>query len=115
MKKNLLFSLVLSQCKKHYSTGKLKYNNLGISQSFLRISLKLNFTPNTLGSYGLKMTRNNARRSQAKIFPFFRPKKFLVFPGYQIFQVRDQPEGTLKYLNIVEPQLRSVLRCSLGS
>jgi len=52
-----LFSLVLSQYKKYHPSGNLKFNNLSIFQSLklryligeiLRISLKLNFTPNTL-------------------------------------------------------------------
>jgi len=46
---------------KKYPSGNLKFNNLGIFQSLklrilvgkiLPISLKLNFTPNTLGCYG---------------------------------------------------------------
>jgi len=57
-----LFSSVLSQFKKYHPSGSMKFNNLGIFQSLklrnfmeknIRISLKLNFTPNTLGSYGL--------------------------------------------------------------
>jgi len=57
-----LFSSVLSQFKKYHPTGNLKFNNLGTFQSLklrilmekiLRISLKLNFTKNTLGCYGL--------------------------------------------------------------
>jgi len=64
-KKNILedfFSSVLSNCKKYHPSGNLKFNNLGILQSLklrnlmekiLRISLKLSFTPNTLGCYGL--------------------------------------------------------------
>jgi len=56
------FSPVLSKLKKYHASGNLKFNNLGISQSLklrnlmgniLRISLKLNFIPNTLGCYGL--------------------------------------------------------------
>jgi len=47
----------LSQFKKYHPSENLKFNNLGISQSLkfrvltekiLSISLKLNFTPNTL-------------------------------------------------------------------
>jgi len=58
-----LFSSVLSQLKKYHPSGNLKLNNLGIFQSLkvrismqkiLSISLKLNFTPNTLGCYGLR-------------------------------------------------------------
>jgi len=49
-------SLVLSQFKKYYPSGTLKFNNLGISLNLklcnlmgksLRISLNLNFTRNT--------------------------------------------------------------------
>jgi len=56
-----LFSSVLSQFKKYHSSGNLKFNNLGIFQSsklrnlmgkILLISLKLNFTPNTLACNG---------------------------------------------------------------
>jgi len=58
-----LFSSVLSQFKTYHPSGNLKFNYLGISQSlklrtlmkiFLSISLTLNFTPFTLGFYGLK-------------------------------------------------------------
>jgi len=64
-KKNILEDLsssVLSQLKKYHCSGNVKFNNLGIFQSLkLRIlvkkilpfSRKLNFTPNTLGCYGL--------------------------------------------------------------
>jgi len=57
-----LFGSVLSQFKKYYPSGNMKFNNLGIFQSFklriliekiLPISLKQNCTPNTLGCYGL--------------------------------------------------------------
>jgi len=57
-----LFSSVLSQCKKYHSSGNPNFNNLSIFQGMkLRIlmekirliSLKLNFTPNTLGCHGL--------------------------------------------------------------
>ena len=49
---------------KYHPSGNLKINNLGIFQTFelrilvekiLPISLKLNFTPNTRGCYGLKV------------------------------------------------------------
>jgi len=52
-----LFSSVLSQFKKYHPSGNIKFNYLGIFQSFksrilmekfLLISLKLNFTPNTV-------------------------------------------------------------------
>jgi len=58
-----LFSSVLSQFKKYHLSGNLKFIDLGIFQSLkfrismeeiLPISLKLNFTPNTLGDYGLR-------------------------------------------------------------
>jgi len=58
-----LFSSVLSQFKKCHPSGNLKCNYSGIFQSLnfrilkekiLSISLKLNFTPNTLGYYELK-------------------------------------------------------------
>jgi len=57
-----LFSSVLLQFTKYHSSGNLKFDNLGISQSLklrnlkgkiLRISLKLYITPTTLGCYGL--------------------------------------------------------------
>jgi len=56
-----LFSSVLSQFRKYHPSENLKFNNLGIFQSLklrilmekiLPISLKLNFTPNTLGGMG---------------------------------------------------------------
>jgi len=52
----------LSKLKKYHLSGNLKFNNLGIPHSLklrnlmgniLRILFKLNFTPNTLGCYGL--------------------------------------------------------------
>jgi len=61
-----LFSSVSSQFKNYYPSGNLKFNNLGISQNlkfriFMEkirsISLRLNFTPNTLGCYGLTSKR----------------------------------------------------------
>jgi len=57
-----LFSTVFSLFKKYLPSRNLQFNNLGIFQSLksrvsvekmLPISLKLNFTPNTLGCYGL--------------------------------------------------------------
>ena len=67
-KKNILEALFSSvffffQFRKYRPTGYLKLNNLGIFQSWkfrilmeksLPISLKLNFTPNILGCYGLR-------------------------------------------------------------
>jgi len=59
-----LFSAALSQLKYHLS-GNLRFNYLGIFQSLklsilvgkiVRISLELNFTPNTLGCLGLSCT-----------------------------------------------------------
>jgi len=52
----------LSKFKKYHPSENLKFNNLGLFQSLklrnimgkiLPISLKFNFTPNTLGCYGL--------------------------------------------------------------
>jgi len=64
-----LFSSVLPQLKKYPPPpGNLEFNYLGIFQSLklrismekiLLISLKLNFTPNTLGCYGLKVRARN--------------------------------------------------------
>jgi len=57
-----LFSSVLSQFKKYHPSRNLKFYDLGILESlkmpillkkFLPISLKLHFTPNTLGCKGL--------------------------------------------------------------
>jgi len=57
----------LSQVKKYHTSGNLKFNNLGIFQSLklrililkiLPISLKVNFTRNTLGDNGLNMTKS---------------------------------------------------------
>jgi len=66
-KKNILedlFSPVLSKLKKNITPfGNLKVNNIGFFKSLrlrnlmgkiLRISLRLNFIPNTLGCYGLR-------------------------------------------------------------
>ena len=59
-----IFSSVLSEFKKYHRSGNLKFNNLGISKSLklrisknkiIVISLKLNFTPNTLSCYGLML------------------------------------------------------------
>jgi len=68
-----LFSSVLSQYKKYHPSGNPKLNNLGFFQSLklhilmekiLSNSLKLNFTPNTLGCYGLTYTFVRRRFSQ---------------------------------------------------
>jgi len=59
-----LFSSVFLQFKKYHPSGNLNFNNLSIFQSLkfcilmekiLPISLKLNFTPNTFGCYGLTL------------------------------------------------------------
>jgi len=56
----------LLQFKKYHPSGNLKCDNLGIflslklrilTEKILQISLKLNFTPNSQGGYGL-MQRN---------------------------------------------------------
>jgi len=61
-----LFSSLLSQSKKYHPSGNLKFNYLGIFQGLkllilmgkiLLISLKLNFTPDTLGCYELSDVR----------------------------------------------------------
>jgi len=64
-KKNILedlFSSALSQFRQYHPSGNLKFNNLGIFKAYkiayfngknLPISLRLNFTPNTLGGNGL--------------------------------------------------------------
>jgi len=63
--KVILEDLYGSVFKKCHPSGNLKFNYLGISQSLklhiligkiLSISLKLNFTPNTLGCFGLYST-----------------------------------------------------------
>jgi len=63
-----LFTSLLSQFKKYHPSGNQKLNYLGIFQSLklrismgkiLEISLKLNFTPNTLGCYGLIGSKMN--------------------------------------------------------
>ena len=67
-KKNILedlLSSVLSKFKKYHRSGKLKFNSLGILQSLklrrpkwkkiLRKCLRINFSPNTLGGYGLTL------------------------------------------------------------
>jgi len=65
LSERILFTSVFSVLKKIHPSRKLKFNNLVIFQSLklrnlmgkiLRISLKLNFTTNTLGCYGLIRT-----------------------------------------------------------
>ena len=61
-----LFSSVLSQFKKYHPSGNLKFNNLGTFQRLksrilmekkLPITLKINFTQDTSGCYGLNRLR----------------------------------------------------------
>jgi len=61
-----LLSPVLSQFKKYHPSGNLEFHNFSIFQSLkfrvsmekiLPISLKLNFTPNALGCYGLSFRK----------------------------------------------------------
>jgi len=61
-----LFSSLLLQFKKYNPSENLKFNDIGISQSLklrflmekiLPTFLKLNFTSNTLGCYGLSIYR----------------------------------------------------------
>jgi len=72
-RKNILedpSSSELSTLKKYHPSWNLKFNNLGISKSLMfrilmgtivPISLKLNFTPNTLDCYGLKRSLKKVR------------------------------------------------------
>jgi len=62
-----LFSSVLSEFKNYHPYGNLEFHNLNILQNLelrtfmekvLPISLKLKFTPNTLGCYGLMDTNS---------------------------------------------------------
>jgi len=98
-----LFSSVLSQLKKYNPSGNLKFKYLSISQSLklrilmgkiLRISLYLNFTPNTLGCYEL----NLGRLSNSIHFPF------LGLIGL----------GTSKYLNFPRPRSKQIVRLLLA-
>jgi len=59
-RRSFQFSLVI-QIKKYHPSGNLKFNNLGFPKLEIAyfngkkfFKLKLNFTPNTLGCYGLK-------------------------------------------------------------
>jgi len=74
-----LISSVLSHFKKYQPSGNLKRNNSGMFQGLkfcilmekvLLISLKLNFTPNTLGCYGLSQgafdSAKNRKRQRRK-------------------------------------------------
>jgi len=90
-KKNILedlFSSVLSQFKKYHPNGNMKFNYLGIFQSLklrlsmeqiLSVSLKLNFTPNTLGCYKLTplLFFTSMFKEQGRIF--------LVVPAINLF------------------------------
>jgi len=61
-----LYSSVLSKFKNYHSSGKLKYSRIfkslklrNLNGKILPISLKLNFTPNTSGNYGLRIFQRN--------------------------------------------------------
>jgi len=72
-KKNILEDLLSSELlkfKKYHPSGNLNFNDLGTFQSLkfcilmgkvLPISLKLNFTRNTLGCYGLRLAELELR------------------------------------------------------
>jgi len=71
-----VFSSVLSQFKKYHPPENQKFNYLGFSKSLklrilmgvtLPLSLKLNFTPNNLGCYGLI----EAQGTQPRNFAWF--------------------------------------------
>jgi len=76
-----LLSSVLSKFKKYHLSGNLIFNNLDIFQSLnfriimekiFPISLKLNFTPNTLGCFGLrKHSGNNSSPNKLNVFGIF--------------------------------------------
>jgi len=81
-----LYSSVFLLFKKYQPSGNLKFNTLGIFQclklrilveKILPISLKLNFTPNTLGLLWVNM--KTARRSYQRRIE-----------GVQVFHIRDQ-------------------------
>jgi len=66
---------VLSQLKKYQISGNLKLNNLRIFKSLklrnlvekvVQISLKLNFTSNTMGCYGLRRKVKSSKASLPK-------------------------------------------------
>ena len=75
-KKNILedlFSLILLKFRKHNPSEILKFNNFGIFQSLkfrvliktiLPISLRLYFTLNALGCYGLNFIHSKLRHCQ---------------------------------------------------
>jgi len=65
-----LISSLLSIFKKYHPSGNRKFNNLGLFQilklrnlagKILQIPLKLNFIPNNLGCYGLKIFSDRLR------------------------------------------------------
>jgi len=81
-----LFSSILSQFKKYHPSGNLKFKYSGIFQclklrilieKILSISLKLNFTPNTLGCYGLKEVPLHA---DTPFQPVLRNRIIVCFP-----------------------------------
>ena len=72
----------MSLFKKYHPSGNLKLINLGIFQSvklrilmkkILPISLMLNFTPNTLGCYGLKLGFCGRRKRRTRISKYISP------------------------------------------
>jgi len=77
MRKNILdlFVSVVSQFQKCHPSGNPKFNNLGIFQCLkfrilikrnLPISLRLNFTPNSLG--GCELREKNIKSNQVSIY-----------------------------------------------
>jgi len=82
-----LFSLILLQIKKYHPSVNIEFNNSGIPQSLkfrilmekiLKISLKLNFSPNTLGYYGLNRKKIfNDRGNQMSVENRVRPTYIL--------------------------------------
>jgi len=81
------FSSVLSRLKKYHPSGNLKFNNLGIFQSLklrnsmgkvLRISLKLIFTPNTLGWVQFRHQQRTWRGWYWRVFEAHGKKGFVV-------------------------------------
>ena len=82
-------SSVLSELKKYHPSGNLKFNYVGIFQSsklrilmekILSISPKLNFTPNTLGCYGLMILILPTDQKLFRCQSLFesKPKQFLL-------------------------------------
>jgi len=94
-----LFSSVLSQFKKYLSSGNLKFNYFRIFQSLklrifvgkiISIYLKLNFTPNTLGCFGLNTHGDHCKDSTNSKFP--RVSTFLTafWAAFDSAKVRNQ-------------------------